>query len=134
MSIGEIGGVIGPCEECRHTHGTSSCATCGGGIGYIGPPTLAPCRACLDGIAATPAIAAGGDDDELILVDDEAQTEVLDRADVVAALAPINETWRKTWTECADLLKAVAEKDPAAAAGYVARCRDWLTRAVQYGS
>jgi len=108
------------------------------------------------------AIAAGGDD-ELILVDDEpddagkmfarlaveavnakasaewegddeAPTEVLDRADVIAQLAPIEETWRKTWTECADLLKAVAEKDPAAAAGYVARCRDWLTRAVQYGS
>ena len=108
------------------------------------------------------AIAAGGDDDELILVDDEPDdagkmfarlaveavnakasaewegddepTQVLDRADVVAALAPIDETWRRTWTECADLLKSVAEKDPAAAAGYVARCREWLTRAVQYGS
>lgn len=77
---------------------------------------------------------AFGDDDELLLVDDKAPTEVLDRADVVAALAPIDETWRRTWTECADLLKSVAEKDPAAAAGYVARCREWLTRAVQYGS
>ena len=168
MSMGEIGGVIGPCEECRHTHGTSSCATCGGGIGYIGPPTLAPCRACLDGIAAASksldeleaiateagqspeqaeatalqmlAVAAGTlpHTREALAIafgdDDEAPTEVLDRADVVAALAPIDETWRRTWTECADLLKSVAEKDPAAAAGYVARCREWLTRAVQYGS
>ena len=129
--------------------------------------------------------STGGDDDELILVDDEPPTEVLDRAevesaaicaaaaeairqyeagetlewpdeheseklqaaindieagrvrpmaDVIAQLAPIDGTWRKTWTECADLLKSVAEKDPAAAAGYVARCREWLTRAVQYGS
>ena len=150
------------------------------------PPTSVEAELVeLAAVQAMEAMDAGGDDDELILVDDEAATEVLDRADVEAAaicaaaaeairqyeagetlewpdepdadkmqaaisdieagrvrpiaeviaqLAPIEETWRKTWTECADLLKAVAEKDPAAAAGYVARCRDWLTRAVQYGS
>ena len=131
------------------------------------PPTdLAYERSQLDAAIQArdpaPVPIAIGDDDSLILVDDEPDeaaklfaklaveavnakasaewegddepTQVLDRAEVIAQLAPIEDTWRKTWTDCADLLKAVAEKDPAAAAGYVASCRNWLTRAVQYGS
>lgn len=163
MSIGEIGGIIGQCEQCRHTHGTSSCATCGGGTGSIGPPTLPPCRACLDGIAAAPEplsisgvlqeacnqLAERGDMEPLydasglpsddianltISVDAEAATEITDGGPIFAELAPLPETWRGMLTDCADLLKAIADRDPAAAAGYVQRFRELLTRAAQYGS
>ena len=78
------------------------------------------------------ASAAGGDDAELILVDDEAPTEVLDRAEVVAALA--EPSWRLALTDCVNLLKSIADKDPSAAAGYAMRFRELLTKAEQFGS
>ena len=78
------------------------------------------------------AIAAGGNDAELILVDDEPPTEVLNRADVVAALA--EPSWRLALTDCVNLLKSIADRDPSAAAGYAMRFRELLTKAEQYGS
>lgn len=157
MSIGEIGGIIGPCEECRHTHGSSSCATCGGGTGFMGPPTIPPCRACLDGIALTPQVPTmpdeiGPDDDTILILEDDSTTvsqpaelvtmpEVLDippgkvlplpQGYAVTQLPP---TWRSLLTDCAVLLKAIAEKDEAAATEHVRQFNELLTRAAQYGS
>lgn len=128
----------GICETCRHTSGYSSCAQCGGGLGYPPPPstpTVGPCLVCRAKIAteepptAPEPIAIVG-----YSVDPEAPTVVVDGGPIFAELAPLPESWRGALTDCADLLKSIADKDPPAAAGYAMRFRELLTKAEQYGS
>ena len=97
------------------------------------PPTSVEAeRVELAAVASLEAMDAIGDDGELILVDDEPPTEVLNRADVVAALA--EPSWRLALTDCVNLLKSIADRDPSAAAGYAMRFRELLTKAEQFGS
>lgn len=77
--------------------------------------------------------------DELLLIDDDSTTvsqpaELMTLPEVFASLAPLQPTWRSGLVQCSALLKAIAERDPAAAAGYVSRFNELLTRAAQYGS
>jgi hypothetical protein len=127
---------LGPCPQCQHTHGTSTCSTCGGGLGY--PPGVVaqlvePCGECADGIGTQPPVDTEAPT-AVMTITPELSTLAIDwrveqimsvggelgptqpqRVDVVADLAPIPATWRKQTAALLDELHRLGERDPGRA-------------------
>jgi hypothetical protein len=130
---------LGPCPQCQHTHGTSTCSTCGGGLGYppgVPVPLVDPCDQCADGIGTQPPVDPEAPPavvdvqpelSTLSLTDDDWRVEQVigtggpleaptpQRVEVVADLAPHRATWRKQTAALLDELHRLGERDPGRA-------------------